>query len=199
MIEPLARLERDDPGVVQLATAVSLAVVVDPTLLRSARLILTPGVDAGAEQRLWFSELVERRGQEGFLFLRDARQALHRRLRADRELLTRAWNLTKEQHSELAPAVVLEERVTWMTLAGSSQATIDAELTKVVRAIRGGRSGLSSWAAKAIERLPRSAINGNPARWLGATAAVTQGGLRSTATTGASWRRQSRPRSPRSR
>ena len=50
--------EAISPAAVRLARAVSLAVRVEPELLRRARLALVPGADAGTEADLWFSPLV---------------------------------------------------------------------------------------------------------------------------------------------
>src|SRR6476659_7502494 len=51
--------EAAHPDVYQLAKAVSIAVRVEPELLRRVRLQLLPEIYAGAEADLWFSALVQ--------------------------------------------------------------------------------------------------------------------------------------------
>ena len=72
----LRELEQEQPALVRLAEAVSLAIRVDPPLLRRMRLTLVPEADAGIEADLWRSALVKSRSPEGFVFHVEIAEAL---------------------------------------------------------------------------------------------------------------------------
>ncbi len=57
---------------VTLARAVCLAVLVEPGLLRRARIALVPGASVGTESDLWFSPLVLTRNVTGIVLDPDA-------------------------------------------------------------------------------------------------------------------------------
>src|SRR5260370_37369189 len=114
MLSLLEDVRREDPGAVRLARVVSLAVRVEPELLRHARLVLLPGEDAGAEADLWFSPLVQSDNPLALVLLPEVKQLLQQDLAKNQELLDRAWSVLKEVHRDAPPVIKLEEEVTWL-------------------------------------------------------------------------------------
>src|SRR6478609_7716138 len=139
-------LPRASPATVELAMRVSVAVRVEPELLRAMRLHTPPAIDVGAEADLWFSRLVGTRGADGLVLLPRVRAQLHRRLsvhiaRGPVERYDWIWDVLERVHSLSSPALLLEERVTWLSVRdgpGDSDA-IETELRRALRAVIGGR------------------------------------------------------------
>src|SRR5262245_22643557 len=73
-------LAERNPAAVQLGEAISLAVRIEPELLRAARLTLTPTLDASAEADLWFSPLIESCTADWLVLVPEVAQELRRRL-----------------------------------------------------------------------------------------------------------------------
>ncbi len=154
--------ERQYPEEIRLAETLSLAVRVEPELLRKARLTLHPGVGAGAEADLWFSPLVESSSARGFVFAPDVQQVLRERLKRDPDRLRAAWELLQQFHPFTPRAVVLEEQVTWLSLSEGAAATpkVDRLLGQAVRAMVSSAEralGIARWAVGALPRLPKEA------------------------------------------
>ena len=174
----VAEIASEHPAVVRLAEAVSLAVLIDPPLLRRARLKLVPEADAGVEAELWLGPLVRSRGPEGMVLAPEVAEALRERLRRDPERLARARAITGELHAHLSPAVQLEEEIAWLSVAPEEQAParIEGLLRSALAAlVAGERRGLAGWAARALSRLP-SAVRASPtARMLAAGARLRLG------------------------
>jgi hypothetical protein len=149
-----------DPKVISLAEAVSLAVRVEPELLRRARLELVPDADASLEADLWFSALVTTRSTTAFMFAPDVADALRTLLARDRDRLDHAWDITREVHAEGAPAIALEEEVNYLVLTeGPASPALQGLLQRaVVALVEGGedRAGVARWAIRAFARLPAS-------------------------------------------
>jgi CHAT domain/NACHT domain len=157
--------ERSRSGAVELAVLASLAVRVEPELLRLLRLRLAPHLDAATEADLWFSPLVQARGHDGIAFSAEVAEVLRDRLREDPRL-TRAWEITRKSHEEISPSLLLEERVTWLALTGATGAALDEALAPALSAlVREGRTGLAPWAARALPHLPPEARS-TRAAWL---------------------------------
>jgi WD40 repeat protein len=161
----VAEIAAAHPAIVRLAEAVSLAVLVDPPLLRRARLKLVPEADAGVEAELWLGPLVRSRGPEGMVLAPEVAEALRERLRRDPERLARARAITGELHVHLSPAVRLEEEIAWLSVAPEEQAP--ARIEELLRSalaalVAGERRGLAGWAARALSHLP-SAVRASPA------------------------------------
>lgn len=145
---------------VLLATLVSLAVRVEPELLRAARLELAPHVSAAREADLWFSPLVRARGSDGLVLHPEVRRELQRRLVQDQPPGTaaRAWAVLERLHRRASPALAMEERVGWALLGGGGVEGAEAELRPAVDALAAGQDGLAWWAAQAWSRLPPSVL-----------------------------------------
>jgi hypothetical protein len=166
-------LHRRSPGAVQLAEAVSLAVRVDPELLRMARLRLLPDVDAGAEADLWFSPLVLADNPLALVLLPEAVLLLRQSLFSG-GLLDRAWEILKEAHKDAPPAIRLEEEIVYEALrkAQGFEVRINRLLLSAVRALVDERHlGLAHWSMRILPRLPDEARTTNAARMLGIAAA----------------------------
>lgn len=142
----------------RLARRVAFAVRVDPPLLRRARLELLPEADAGTEADVWFLPEVEETTASGFVFSPEAAEALRRELAAEgEERYEAAWELTRQCHAALSPALLLEEEVRY--LAGSRAPEAPERIRRLLRSalaalVAGDRRGLARWAARALPRFP---------------------------------------------
>src|SRR5260370_2878945 len=113
----LESVRSEYPDVVRLAQAVSLAVRVEPELLRSIRLALLPGVDADVEADLWFSTLVQSENPLALVLLSEVEALLRQELSSNQGLLNQVWEILQRVHKDTPPAIRLEEEVTWLALS----------------------------------------------------------------------------------
>lgn len=144
----------------RLAVALSVAVRIEPELIRAVRLTLFPRFDVSAEADLWFSPLVQSRGPHGIVFDRDASARLRATLASwlrtapPGDPVHRLGDVISSVHKRLSPALALEERVTWLAITGRDDG-IDAELQPALKAlVRENRSGVADWFVAAWHRLP---------------------------------------------
>ncbi|MCF1600540.1 hypothetical protein L0P92_44475, partial [Streptomyces muensis] len=139
-------------AVEKLATALSVAVRVEPELIRAVRLELFPRLGVETESDLWFSGLVRSQGPTGLVFDTAQRHRLQRRLarwvrqRQHPDAPVHAlWRIIQHVHADLSPALLLEEHVTWLAVAGRS-GEIDDALAPVLKSItQQNRDGLRQW------------------------------------------------------
>jgi type VI secretion system protein ImpC len=180
-LTPARLIERLDAPTVALAEAVSLAVRIEPELLRKMRLELFPDTNAGIEADLWFSPLIESRAQSGIVFDQGLAQLLRQRLAERVERLEAAWRVTESVHRYVSPAILAEEKLAYLALAGKYD-----EMRELLRSVvatlvspRGRR--FAGWAARAIGRLPEEAKYSEEAQMLafGASLRLGDAGLRS--------------------
>lgn len=146
-----------------LATALSVAVRIEPELIRAVRLAVFPSYRVDTEADLWFSELVRSRGSQGIVFDQDVRRRLQGRLA---ELLAttpsddpihRVGDIIADTHAYLSPALLVEELATWHAIRGDIRAVDDA-LRPVLKAVAvERRQGVSQWFTAALKRLPDTA------------------------------------------
>lgn len=168
----IEELSKRSQGAVDLAKVVSLAVLVEPQLLRRARIKLLPDVDvdAGAEADLWLSPLVQTRSPRGITLLPRVAEQLRRTLTEDPILFEKAWKLTAEAHKSSPPTVQLEEQINRLSvkLDGQSLDEIERLLQSVVSTLvdHEERWGLAHWAAGALARMPEPVRRLEPARVL---------------------------------
>lgn len=197
-------VERFNPDIVNLARVVSLAVRIEPELLRKARLELLPQIDAGAEAELWFSPLAQSQTPLSMVLLPEAAKVLRRRLAENQEELGRAWEILREIHKNASPTLILEEEVTWLALTNRADAVtqIQNRLEEVLVSLANeDRPGLARWAARALPLLPEAARTSQAARVLSVIAGVKTGKpqiLKDHPSAGAlqKWLRLISPRSP---
>ncbi|MFF2078307.1 hypothetical protein ACFVXG_26565 [Kitasatospora sp. NPDC058162] len=108
----IAELRRASPSAADLALTCSLAVRVEPALLRSLRLLL-PGAGADAEADLYFSDLVAARDVTAIALDPPVARLLRRELAAPAHarLLDEAWRLLRTAHRDAHWSLRLEERL----------------------------------------------------------------------------------------
>lgn len=168
--------ESERPLAVRLAEAVSLAVLIDPPLLRRARRELVPEADPGTEADFWSSPLVQTRSVDGLVLIPEVAQELRRRLR-DSGRLDPAWELTRNLHAHLSPALQMEEKIAWLSVSPGSAEEIEKLLRSVLAAlVVGEKTGLAHWAARALPRLPSGVRDLDAARLLEAGSSLRLGG-----------------------
>ena len=146
------------PDAVQLARLASLAVRVEPHLLRQLRLELLPQADVGTEADLWFSPLVESHDATGFVLDAQVAGILRDDLARDRPLLQRAAGSTERAHRRAPLTLRLEERITALALMRGDDAVpaIDEALRPALRAmLAGGERAreIALWAMRATPRM----------------------------------------------
>jgi hypothetical protein len=150
-------LAAESPHVQRLAELVSIAVRVEPALLRAVRLRLCPRLPAAAEADLWFSGLIDARNRAGFTLLPWVRAALQQRLAGRPNDLAAAWRVVEAIHAGAPQLMRIEERLVWLALSGAPDEVLAGELDAIVAAMTGERDrgrGLSQWALRAVPRLP---------------------------------------------
>ena len=168
-----------------LARAVSLAVRVEPGLLRLARRRLFPRADAGVESDLWFSPLVLMRNADALVLDPDALVALRRDLAngiGGEGFASAAHAVVSEAHVDYPDALKLEEELVWEALLTERdpgrRSTMEPRLREAVKAMftdsDGGR-GAAQWAAQASRRMPAAALETDAAGLLAVGASVRLG------------------------
>jgi hypothetical protein len=156
LIDHMAEL---NPSVVQLSEEISLAVRVEPELLRAMRLQSRPELDASAEADLWFGPLVESRTRDWLVLVPKVAQELRRRLALTPERFQKARRLIVRAHEGAPPPLILEEEIIWLalTLNEASYDAIDARLRRILGKLTENPEanlGLARWFASAATRLP---------------------------------------------
>jgi type VI secretion system protein ImpC len=158
-----------------LAEAVSLAIRIEPQLLRKMRLELFPAMDAGAEADLWFSPVIDARSPSGIVLHPVAAQLLRRRLGANPVRLESSWRVTESLHRNISPAIFAEERLAYYALAGRYEDMRELLRSIVATLVSPRGRDLAGWAAQAIGRLPDEAKNSEEAQMLAFGASLRLG------------------------
>ena len=151
---PHEMIESLPPTVVDLAEAVSLAIRIEPQLLRRVRLELLPELDASAEADLWFSDLVEVRAYSGIVFEHNISDILRQRLAQRPKFLEAAWRLVERSHLSHSPAILAEERLAYLALAGKQDEMRALLQTLVATLVSPRGQDIAAWVARAYSRLP---------------------------------------------
>ena len=192
----ISELANVHPQAVDLARYVSLAVRVDPPLLRRLRLDtqLLPASDASAEADLWFSDLSESRDGEGFVFEAQVAALLQQRLATERladgrRALDVAYQHLETAHGDWPASLQVEERVTYLALRGGP--AVDDEIAQTLRPAlvamaESEQRGLemARWVLRAMPRMPVRARESDAAVAL-LVAAITRIGAGADALAGA--------------
>jgi hypothetical protein len=153
------RLRKRHPASLRLAEEVSLAVRVEPALLREARLRLSPPADASAEADLWFSPLVQTRTADWLVLEPAVAADLRRALARDAVRLRAARDLVVAFHRHAPRPVLLEEDILWRDVSPEGEAAqwADERLHDLLRQMRAdpeaGRA-LARWFAGTARRVP---------------------------------------------
>ena len=158
----------------QLAIALSIAVRIEPELIRAIRLAVLPQLDVSAESDLWFADgLVTSRGPDSIVLKTELLPALRARLAerfarsAPGEPIRSVGDITALIHATASPALALEERVAWLsvTQGDASRPAIEDELGSALYGLRvQGRTGIANWLVGAWPRLPES-VRGTKTAW----------------------------------
>jgi kumamolisin len=161
-------------GAAELAVPLSVAVRIEPELIRAIRLAVLPHLDVSAESDLWFADdLVASRGPDTIVLRPEVLPGLRAELAArlagsgGDDPIRSVGRITSRIHASDSPALVLEERVTWLAVAHDedARAAIEEELGSALRAlVKGGRTGIANWLAGAWPRLPE-AVRGTKTAW----------------------------------
>ena len=164
----LAELDAVNPGAGSLARLAALAARIEPEILRALRLNVLPGVSVTAEGDVWFSHLVQTRSPSTITLLDAALPALRAWCADDRPRFATTCALIARVHRQSNPLVQLEDGLIEAALkaddpdASGRKAVdaIDAKLSTVTAALLADErrsDDLSSWALRALPRLPKSA------------------------------------------
>jgi kumamolisin len=161
------------PGAAELAVPLSIAVRIEPELVRAIRLAILPHLDVGAESDLWFSDLVASRGPDSIVLDPEVLPGLRAQL-ADRlarsapgDPIWAVGDITVRIHVSASPALLLEERVAWLAVSqpDGGAAAIGDELRTALYALQvQHRTGVADWVASAWTRLPES-VRGTKTAW----------------------------------
>jgi cholesterol oxidase len=174
----VAELELRHPDAVRLAECVSLAVYAEPALLRRMRHEALPGVDAGAEADLWFSDLVASATPRGIVLRPGVLDVLRERIASHRARLHQARLIVEEVHGGAAPIIKVEEHVIAAALDPLlPDSALEALLEPALRTMADPdrADGVVAWASRAIAALPERARRTAAARTLAAAASVRLG------------------------
>jgi type VI secretion system protein ImpC len=180
VLTPVESINRLSANAAALAETVSLAIRIEPQLLRKMRLDLFPTFDAGVEADLWFSPVVESRASSGIVLQQLAAHVLRQRLGKKPALLEAAWRVIEPLHRKISPAIFAEERLAYLTLAEKYDEMRELLRSVVATLVSPRGRGLADWAAKAIDRLPQEARTFEEAQMLafGASLRLGLGGAR---------------------
>lgn len=151
-------------GAHDLAAALSIAVRIEPELVRAMRINLFPQLGVEVESDLWFHpELVRTRGSGGIVLDTPWRAALQARLRQwiesehSNALAQDAWSIVSRVHRHVSPTIRLEEEINWLAVSGRGS-QIEKLLGPALKAVADeGREGVARWFAAAWSRLPQAA------------------------------------------
>jgi hypothetical protein len=152
----------------ELAVPLSIAVRIEPDLIRAMRLAVLPYLDVAAESDLWFSDLVASRESDSIIFEPEILPALRGQL-ADwlahsepADPVRAVWDIIKRVHAGASPALLLEERVAWLAVSAgdSGLPAIEEELRSALYSLLvEGRTGIADWFAGAWGRFPDTVRN----------------------------------------
>jgi hypothetical protein len=174
--DAIAALDAKNPQARELARLASIAVQIEPELLRRLRLQLLESADASAEADLWFSELVDSKSPNAMVLRSDVRAQLQQELAASAANRDAAAKIIAEMHTGASEVVRIQEQVDALSLRNdaNARADIDKLLQPIVRTLyETDHAGLARWAARAFAQF-RPAAQTRPAAWSMMRAAAVQ-------------------------
>ena len=160
----VALVEHSRPDLVRLATAVSLAVRVEPALVRQARLELEPDLGVATEAELWFSPLVSSYSPRALVLDPAVATVLRERLIEDRVKRRAARTIVETLHATAAPTIRLEEQVLYDALTGEHPEQIERQLSRALNTMEAEperADALARWTVRAWRSLPLAARAGD--------------------------------------
>ena len=175
-VELVDSLERSCPDAIRLAKQLSLAVSIEPALLRRARIEARPSMDVSVESILWFSSLVESRSLNGIAlypevaaFLRETlvRESGEALVRSKPSLVESARKIVYQAHRSAPATIRLHEELIWLELTVRDEGGVALE-------------GLLMDAL--VRLLSDSARNASIARWISASGVELPDAVRHTST-----------------
>lgn len=152
--------------VVELARAASLAVRIEPSLLRALRVRFVRGADASAEADLWFGPLVEFQSPQGILLHPAVAGLLRKELRRDARR-QEIWGEIEKHHAGRPFLVQLEERLAWLACSEPGDGPIDSPLHSILATMQREPTrarDLGAWFLRALPRLPER-VKRSSAAW----------------------------------
>lgn len=169
LAEELEALAERDPDAASLAEMASLAVEVEPALLRKLRRRFLPAASPLAETLVWSSPLVSARTSSSLVFRADACAALRARLRRRQELLDGVREIVMEAHGGVAEVIRCEEELVYLGLLdlderprrGWTRGRVEQRIEERVRGVLAAlsmhpdrRPSLLAWSSRALPSLP---------------------------------------------
>jgi hypothetical protein len=171
--ELLSRLTKTSPQMMELAQALSLAVRLEPALIREVRLTLWPGSRATVESDLFFSPLIVQTTPDWICLGPQFAQALQfaysqkiNRRGTEIENALRVRRIIERIHCTAPVEIQSEEEVIWMSVRQEggkrkTQKAINEKLRELLmRMLEGTQESvdLARWFASASRRLPQGAV-----------------------------------------
>lgn len=148
----IAETAADDADVVGLAEVVSLALTVDPHLLREARRRFVPWRGPELEADLWHSGLVASTGATGVVLVDPVVTELQIRLRRSLDRYKAARALVAAEHGWLPATTQLEEELRYLALVPGGVADARRRLAAIGELVSGD-AGLGPWVEGMVARL----------------------------------------------
>lgn len=167
----LADLWRASPRSATLAKLASLAVRIEPALLRRLRETFCPEATVADEVILWSSDAVYARTRDLMEFEDSVQQLLARQLAKEPDLCDRARAVIADAHAHYPDILKIEEELRHRTARDSTpdRQRVDDLLAQVQRKAHATQSrGLAAWALRVTRTVPGTVErkNGlNLARW----------------------------------
>ncbi|HEV7403251.1 MAG TPA: hypothetical protein VGO11_10005 [Chthoniobacteraceae bacterium] len=161
-------MNASSPDAVRLAKQLSLAVSIEPALLRQARIEARPRMDVSVESDLWFSPIVESRSLNG-IFLRHevavvlrkdfAREAAEAVASGRSDPLESARRRVRRAHRAAPATIRLHEELIWreLTAGGSDVEELLAEIYLRMLADATGGKTFANWFSALAYELPEQA------------------------------------------
>jgi hypothetical protein len=165
--DAISALQARNPYARDLARLASIAVQVEPELLRRLRLRLLLDADASAEADLWLSELVDSQSPNAMVLRADVRAQLQQELATSATDRDAAAAIIAEMHAGASEVMRIQEQVDALSLRDdpAARAQIEQILQPIVRTLYDkDHAGLARWAARAFAQF-RPAAQETPAAW----------------------------------